>query len=93
MSGVRTSIYWMRTADTGPEWVGVENDFVAYDGETQIGRVHNHAAGADAGLWLWSMTLVLPGPPFVYRSGREEKRGDAARRVVEAYERMMARQP
>ncbi len=84
-------VLWMRNADAGPEWAGVENNFVAFDGGVQIDRVHRRAAGSDAGLWTWSMTLMLPGPPFVYRSGQEEKRGDAARRVVKAYERMIAR--
>jgi hypothetical protein len=47
--------------------------------------------GPQAGLWLWTMTAVRPGPRLpVPRSGTEARRGDAGRRVVEAYERLLA---
>jgi hypothetical protein len=35
------------------------------------------------------MTADRPGPRFADRSGREGRRGDAGRRVDEAYERLL----
>jgi hypothetical protein len=37
------------------------------------------------------MTVSRPGPTFNARGGTEARRGDAGRRVVEAYEAMLRR--
>ena len=37
-------------------------DFTAYDGDKIIGRVYQYPHGPQQGLWLWTMTVVLPGP-------------------------------
>ena len=67
-------------------------DFAALDGETIIGRVYQYPHGPEKGLWFWSMTASRPGPRFLGRiSGVEEKRGEAGRRVVEAYHALLAK--
>jgi hypothetical protein len=39
------------------------------------------------------MTVVRPNPRITFQtSGTEARRGDAGRRVVEAYERLLARE-
>ena len=64
------------------------DDFVAFDGDVVIGRVLQGTGGPDRGSWTWSVTVDLPGPRLTARSG-ETRRGDAARRVVEAYEKLL----
>jgi hypothetical protein len=72
----------------GGGWL--EQDFTAFDGKEVIGRVLQIPHGPEKALWLWSVTMVLPGPMFTHaRSGRESNRGNAGRCVVECYERML----
>jgi hypothetical protein len=84
-------IAWMRSADLYPDAGYPPTDFVAFDGEEIIGRVYRIRHGTEQGLWFWSMTVSLPGPAFNARSGTEAHRGEAGRRVIEAYQRMLAR--
>ena len=57
---------------------GVENHFVALDRKGKdIGVVKWIESGPDKG-WLWSMTRVHPGRPFLDRSSMEKTRRDAA---------------
>jgi hypothetical protein len=52
--------------------------------------VYQHPHGPQAGLWFWTMTTVRPGPRVAFpTNGTEARRGDAGRRVVEAYERLL----
>jgi hypothetical protein len=81
----------MRSADLYPDGAFPPTDYVAYDGEEIIGRVYRIEHGKDEGLWFWSMTAERPGPTFNARSGTEARRGDAGRRMVEAYEAMLRR--
>jgi hypothetical protein len=85
------NIYWKPTADAFPMEGGwLKQDFTAFDEVAYIGRVYQVPHGSEKGLWIWSMTVVLPGPRFTHvTSGRESTRGDAGRRVVECYERML----
>jgi hypothetical protein len=83
------SITWMRTSDAFPDLDRSDTDFTAFDGKDIIGRVHLFENGPEQGLWLWTMTATGPGWPFTARSGRERQRGEAGRRVVEAYERLL----
>ena len=47
--------------------------------------------GPERGLWFWTITALRPGPRITFpTSGTEARRGDAGRRVVEAYERLLA---
>ena len=67
-------------------------DYLAFDGERVIGRMFQITHAGNAGKWLWTVmatgTGELPdGPP----SGVESRQDDAARRLVEAYERLVAR--
>jgi hypothetical protein len=70
---------------------GPTPDYTALDGATVVGRVYRIDGGPEQGLWFWSMTAHRPGPrPQILTSGKEARRGDAGRRVVEAYERLLA---
>jgi hypothetical protein len=83
------AIVWMRTSDAFPDLDRSDKDFTAFAGNKVIGRVYQFEAGPEQGIWFWSMTADRPGPRFAGRSGREGRRGDAGRRVVEAYERLL----
>ena len=84
-------ISWMRSADVDPSADFPPDDFVALDGDEIIGRVYRIRHGTQEGLWFWSMTISRPGPAFTARDGTEARRGDAGRRVVEAYEGLLRR--
>jgi hypothetical protein len=78
-------VEWERIPDGLPE------DFRALDGDEIVGRVYQIPPGPQAGLWFWTMTAVRPGPRLPPpTSGTEARRGEAGRRVVEAYERLLA---
>ncbi len=81
----------LRSADLYPEAGYPDTDYVAFDGEEIIGSVYRIRHGIQEGLWFWSMTADRPGPAFTARDGTEARRGDADRRVVEAYERLLRR--
>jgi hypothetical protein len=71
---------------------GLPEDFRALDGDETVGRVYQIPSGPAAGQWLWTMTAVRPGPRLTFpTNGTEARRGDARRRVAEAYERLPAR--
>jgi hypothetical protein len=72
----------MRSADLYPDARYPPDDFIAFDGDEIIGRVYRIRHGTEEGLWCWSMNA---------RGGTEAHRGDASRRVVEAYEAMLRR--
>jgi hypothetical protein len=84
-------ISWLRSADLYPDADFPPDDFVAFDGDETIGRVYRIRHGTEEGLWFWTMTVSRPGPAFTARDGTEVRRGDAGRRVVEAYEAMLRR--
>jgi hypothetical protein len=73
-----------RIGDLYPDQRGVPDDFIALDGETQVGLVK--LVPAPIGVqWMWSMTLVRPGPAF----GRPtnslcQTQGQAARELASA---------
>jgi hypothetical protein len=78
-------VEWERIPD------GIAEDFQALDGDAIVGRVYQIPTGPQAGLWFWTMTVVRPGPRVTFpTNGTEARRGDAGRRVVEAYERLIA---
>src|SRR3954467_13300897 len=80
-------ITWRLTWPNEPPKPG----FATLDGERVVGRVYQYPHGPQQGLWFWTMTISLPGPRFLGPiSGVEEKRGDAGRRVVEAYHALLA---
>ena len=65
-------------------------DFTAFDGELIVGRVYQAEDGPDKGLWLWTMSVERPGPPFPGPvNGVEEQHGEAGRRAVEAYHALL----
>ena len=78
-------IGWVKISDVDPTMKGVENHFVALDGDGEdIGVVKWIESGPDKG-WLWSMTRVHPGKPFLDRSGMEKTRKEAALALVGGY--------
>ncbi len=67
-------------------------DFIAFDDEELIGRVFQIQYGQGQGRWVWTMTVGPPGLRLTFAtSGVEDRRGEAGRRVVEAYERLRRR--
>ena len=42
-------------------------------------------SGPEKDRWMWSMTRVHAGAPFLDRSGTTETRGEAARALVESW--------
>jgi hypothetical protein len=78
-------VEWERIPD------GVAEDFQALDGDEVVGRVYQIPTGPERGLWFGTMTVVRSGPRLPPpTNGTEARRGDAGRRVVEAYERLLA---
>jgi hypothetical protein len=84
-------ISWMRSADVYPDARYPPDDFIAFDGAEIVGGVYRISHSTQEGLWFWTMTVSRPGPSFNDRNGSEVRRGDAGRRVVEAYEAMLRR--
>jgi hypothetical protein len=79
-------VEWERIPDGLPE------DSRALDGDEIVGRVYRIPTGRERELWFWTMTAVQPGPRLPHPTdGRETRRGDARRRVVEADKRLLAR--
>jgi hypothetical protein len=85
-------VEWMRHSDLYRELPPSNVDWIALDGDRSIGRVYQLTAGPEAGLWLWTMTLVRPGIPPSATNGRCQTRGEAGRWVVAAYERLKSGQ-
>jgi|tagenome__1003787_1003787.scaffolds.fasta_scaffold20764338_2 hypothetical protein len=83
-------VEWMRHCDVYPDLPPSDLDWVAFDGDQIIGRVMQYQHGKEQGRWLWSKTVLRPGTAEI-NSGTTESRGEAGRRVVEAYERLLAR--
>jgi hypothetical protein len=84
-------VRWMLTCDAWPNarWPR-GSDFTAFDGELIVGRVYQAEHGPDKGLWLWTMSVERPGPPFPGpTSGVEKQHGEAGRRVVDAYHALL----
>jgi hypothetical protein len=73
---------------------GVTQDFRALNGDEIVGRVYQIPIGPERGFWFWTMTALRPGPRITFpTSATEARRGDAGRRVVEAYEWLIHRRP
>ena len=80
-------VYWRLWHEVVPGHAP-DQDFVAFDeaiGES-IGRVYIMKHGPQEGRWRWSMTAhsTTGKVPFEIH-GHEDSRGDAGRRVIEAY--------
>lgn len=99
-------IYWMKTADVYPDGGYEDTDFIAFDpevrfprtfpieGDEQIGTVSLIRGGPQDGRWSWSMYVSLPGPLYGKpTNGSEATRGEAARKVLEAYRHYLSTRP
>ncbi len=89
----KMNITWLRTSDAFPHLDPSDKDFTAFDGDEVIVPDYQLEAGPEQGIWFWSMTADRPGPRFAGRSGRAARRGDAGRRVVDAYQRLLQTRP
>ena len=78
---------WARVGDRYPDLAGTPDDFLALDGETEVGVVKLIPVGpADSGEWMWSMFLTSPGPTFkTLTNGTCKTRDEAARELVECW--------
>ena len=75
-------LHWIRAGDHYPDLKNEADDFIALDGETEVGVVKWIESGPDHG-WLWSMLLVHPGPAFrLPTNGRCETRAEAAHELI-----------
>jgi hypothetical protein len=80
-------ITWKLSCDAVPNGNWTSRDLTALDGDQIIGRVHQVDHGPYEGLWSWA---IFPGGPFnLPTSGRERTRGQAGRRVIEAYQHLL----
>ena len=80
-------VYWRPHHEIYPE-LPLEQDFIAFDEATEqsIGRVCLMTHSTEAGRWRWSMFAHSNTGRVPFETlGYEDKRGDAGRRVVEAY--------
>ncbi len=86
------NVYWRPHHELYPELPRAP-DFLAFDEGTgkSIGRVFQMSYHIVAGSWRWSMYAhsITGRVPFE-TSDYEMSRGDAGRRVVEAYKRLLA---
>ncbi len=86
------NVYWRPHHEVHPE-LPPGPDFLAFDEATDkdVGRVYEMSHYVVAGAWRWSMYAHshTGRVPFVTH-GHEDSRGDAGRRVVEAYRRLLA---
>ena len=85
-------VYWRPHHEVYPK-LPPEQDFLAFDeaSEESIGRVDIEKHGANVGRWRWSMYAHSHTGKVPFQThGHEDSRGDASRRVVEAYKRLLA---
>ncbi len=85
-------VYWRPHHEVYPE-LPREPDFIAFDEETEqsIGWMHLMTHSEERGRWRWSMfARSTTGRVPFETHGYEDKRGDAGRRVVEAYQMLLA---
>src|SRR4029079_14715119 len=79
-------LQWCRATDLYPHESGALDDFVALDGQTQVGvmkLMDDAPAGPE---WMWSMWVLHPGTAFPrVTKGRCERRGEAARALGACY--------
>ena len=85
------TIYWHPHLEVYPE-LPPEHDFIAFDEESEdsIGRVHLMKHSEQQGRWCWSMFAHSNTGRVPFEThGHEDSRGEAGRRVVEAYRRLL----
>ncbi len=86
------TIYWRPHQEVYPKFTA-EQDFLAFvEGrERSTGRVFLMKHSTQAGRWLWSMFAHLTtGAALFPITGYADTSGDAERRVVEAYRKLLA---
>jgi hypothetical protein len=80
----------MRHSDVYRDLPPSDLDRVAFDGDEIVGRVLQHQHGQEHGQWIWSITAIRPEVAEI-ANWTLETRGEALRRVVEAYKRLLPR--
>ena len=85
---------WVRTifGDELPTEQGTE-DYSAYDGEENIGRIFLETAGPTKGLWRWAAgrPAGFKGYPVMPNAGYQPTAGEAARTVENYWDEMKSR--
>jgi hypothetical protein len=81
------NLRWVLTRDTFPALAKRTRQlYVAFDGETSVGRVYSIEAGQQPRRWKWCVTAVrCPVDPAVPMTGEVPSREEAKRCVKEAY--------
>ena len=74
-------LIWCRAGDRYSDLAEEPDDFIALDGNDEVGLVKlMKTGGSDEGRWMWLMQLTLPGERFPRATnGSAETRGAAAR--------------
>ncbi len=86
------TIYWRPHHEVHPE-LPPEQDFIAFDDarEKSIGQVYLMDHSGQSGRWRWSMYAQSTTGRVPFETyGYEDSRGEAGRRVAEAYRRLLA---
>ena len=76
---------WICIGDRYPDLAGSPDDFLALDGDVEVGVVKRIPVGpVDAGDWMWSMFLAVPGPTFKRpTNGTTPTRKEAVRELID----------
>ncbi len=86
------NVYWRPHHEVYPK-LPREPDFLAFGEATEesIGRVYIEKHSANVGRWRWSLFAHSHTGRVPFEThGHEDSRGDAGRRVVEAYRKLLA---
>jgi hypothetical protein len=86
------NVYWRPHHEVSPELPRAP-DFLAFDEATDesIGRVCLEKQSTNTGRWRWSMFAHSNTGRVPFEThGYEDSRGEAGRRVVEAYRKLLA---
>ena len=78
---------WVRTwpGETGLDGKLLE-DYIGYDGDTQIGRIYLDQQTLKKGKYFWAIQYPKGGKPYQPNSGWKDTAADAARHVEEVWD-------
>lgn len=87
----KPAVYWRPHHEVHPE-LSPDQDFLAFDEALgkSIGPVYIEKHSANVGRWFWTMYAhsTTGKVPFAIQ-GHEDRRGEAGRRVAEAYRKLL----
>jgi hypothetical protein len=84
---------WVLTRKTFPALAKrTRRLYIAFDGETSVGRVYRIEAGQQHGTWKWSMTALRSNAdPASPTMGTADSKEEAKRHVEEGYDELARR--